>query len=211
VSILPAPTQALADGPDRRAVLWRCPDQVPQDLGPTVAALGQFDGVHRGHRRLVAEARKRAHQLGVSSGVVTFDRHPATVLSPRQAPSALTELDEKFERLEECGVDFVLALPLDAQLLQTSAADFARGLLMGTLQCRSVVVGSNFRFGHRAAGTPTTLTELGRSCGLDVVVMRLLEHDGLPVSSTRSGPRSPGAGSAWQGSCSAGITRWTRW
>lgn len=175
----------LDEGPDWSAKLWRNPDQITRDLGPTVVTIGHFDGVHRGHRRLVAEAQTRGHRLGVATGAVTFDRHPATVLSPGSEPPALTDPREKIARLLGCGADFVLALRLSAQFLQTSPEDFVRELLVKRLQSRSVVVGSNFRFGHRAAGNPAPLAELGRPSGLEVVRMALLEHAGRPVSSTR--------------------------
>ncbi|SCL27344.1 riboflavin kinase / FMN adenylyltransferase [Micromonospora rhizosphaerae] len=175
----------LDEGPDWSARLWRNPDQIPGHLGPTVVTIGHFDGVHRGHRRLVAEAQTRGHRLGVATVVVTFDRHPATVLSPGSEPPALTDLHGKMARLVGCGADFVLALPLSVQFLETSPEDFVRELLVERLQSRSVVVGSNFRFGHRAAGSPATLAELGRPSGLEVVRMGLLEHAGRPVSSTR--------------------------
>ncbi|GAY11055.1 FAD synthetase family protein [Pseudonocardia sp. N23] len=153
--------------------------------GPSVVAIGQFDGVHMGHRRLVAEAVRRADRLGVPAGAVTFDRHPAAVLAPDREPATLTGLDEKAELLASCGVDFVLALPLSPDLLRTSAADFVTDLLAGALDCRAVVVGTNFRFGHRAAGDPALLGELGRSHGMDVVVADLVDVAGRPVSSTR--------------------------
>ncbi|ODV02009.1 MAG: hypothetical protein ABT15_26565 [Pseudonocardia sp. SCN 73-27] len=154
-------------------------------VGPSVVAIGQFDGVHLGHRRLVAEAVRRADRLGVPAGALTFDRHPAAVLAPDREPPTLTGLDEKAALLTSCGVDFVLALPVSAELLRTSSADFVTGLLAGTLGCRAVVVGTNFRFGHRAAGDPALLRDLGRSHGIEVAVSDLLGVAGQPVSSTR--------------------------
>jgi riboflavin kinase/FMN adenylyltransferase len=150
-----------------------------------VVAIGQFDGVHLGHRRLVAEAVRRAERLGVPAGAVTFDRHPAAVLAPGREPPTLTGLDEKSALLASCGVDFVLALPVSAEFLRTSAADFVSGVLADTLGCRAVVVGTNFRFGHRAAGDPALLRDLGRGHGIDVCVSDLLDVAGQPVSSTR--------------------------
>ncbi|RTL66392.1 MAG: cytidyltransferase [Pseudonocardiaceae bacterium] len=153
--------------------------------GPPVVAIGQFDGVHLGHRRLVAEAVRRADRLGVPAGAVTFDRHPAAVLAPDREPPTLTGLEEKAALLASCGVDFVLALPVSAELLRTSAAGFVAGLLAGALGCRAVVVGANFRFGHRAAGDPALLRDLGRGHGIEVAVSDLVGVAGQPVSSTR--------------------------
>jgi riboflavin kinase / FMN adenylyltransferase len=150
-----------------------------------VVAIGHFDGVHRGHRRLVDEARRRAAGAGVATGVITFDRHPAALLSPANEPPALTGLEEKASLLSDCGVDVVVALPLSGPLLRTGPAAFVDAVLGDTLQVHSVVVGSNFRFGHRASGDPALLKKLAGPHGIDVLAMDLLDRGGGPVSSTR--------------------------
>jgi riboflavin kinase / FMN adenylyltransferase len=150
-----------------------------------VVAIGHFDGVHRGHRQLVGEARRRAEEAGVATGVITFDRHPAALLSPANQPPALTGLEEKASLLSDCGVDVVVALPLSGPLLRTAPAAFVDAVLGDTLHVRSVVVGSNFRFGHRAAGDPALMRQLAGPRGIDVLAMDLLDRGGGPVSSTR--------------------------
>ncbi|MGD9986325.1 adenylyltransferase/cytidyltransferase family protein [Pseudonocardia sp.] len=160
-------------------------DELPPALRGGIVAIGQFDGVHRGHRELVSRARRRADELSVAAGVVTFSRHPASLLRPLEEPPSLCTLQDKVEMLVDCGADFVIALPVSAQLLQTPPADFVTTTLLRDLQARSIVVGANFRFGHKAAGDAGLLREIGRAHGTDVVIVDLLDVDEGPVSSTR--------------------------
>ncbi|MFD9667356.1 hypothetical protein ACFWAY_38110 [Rhodococcus sp. NPDC059968] len=127
----------------------------------------------------------RATTLGLLVGAVTFDRHPSTILSPGRQPAVLTSLDRKFGLLADCGLDFVLALPMSPFLLQTSAEDFATDLLATRLRARSVSVGANFRYGYRAAGNTSTLDATGRRLGFEARKVDLLNIAGGPVSSTR--------------------------
>jgi riboflavin kinase / FMN adenylyltransferase len=154
-------------------------------LGPAAVAIGQFDGVHRGHRRLIAECRRRAARDGLASGVVTFADHPAALLAPERAPALLSTTSERIALLAGCGVDFVLVLPLTERLLRTSAGDFVEKMLIRDLAVRAVVVGRNFRFGHRASGDPDLLARLGRRHGMESFPLELVDDAGLPVSSTR--------------------------
>ena len=165
--------------------VWRDIEDIPADLGPTALAIGQFDGVHRGHQRLVLDAQLRGARLGVPVGAVTFDRHPATLLPGARQPVILTAAERKFSLLAGMGLDFVLALPMSVALLNTSPHDFAVDLLSGRLRAVSAAVGSNFRYGHRAAGDVSTLTAIGRRLGFEVGGIDLLNIDGAPVSSTR--------------------------
>ncbi|MEU7632834.1 bifunctional riboflavin kinase/FAD synthetase [Nocardia sp. NPDC049220] len=179
------PARPSSDRRPSRQTLWRRAEDVPADLGPTVVAIGHFDGVHRGHQRLLADAEHRARALGLPVGAVTFDRHPATILTPGRQPAVLTGPDRKFELLAHCGLDFVLALPMNLPLLTTSAEDFATDLLATRLRVRSVSVGENFRYGYRAAGDISTLHATGRRLGFEAHKVDLLTIDGSPVSSTR--------------------------
>jgi riboflavin kinase/FMN adenylyltransferase len=175
----------MATGCLSPGTVWRDIEDIPADLGPTVLAIGQFDGVHRGHQRLVLDAQLHAARLGVPVGAVTVDQHPATLLSTASQPAILTASEHKFSLLAALGLDFVLALPMSVALLNTSARDFAVELLAGRLHAVSASVGSNFRYGHRAAGDVSTLTAIGRRLGFDVGGVDLLNIDGAPVSSTR--------------------------
>jgi riboflavin kinase / FMN adenylyltransferase len=158
---------------------------VPEDLGPTVATVGMFDGVHRGHRALLDRVVAEAAARGVPAAAVSFDRHPLTVLRPGSEPPLLTTLDRKVELLGEAGMEVVLVLEFTRELSEVTAEAFAAEVLFDRLAARAVVVGENFRFGHKAAGDPALLAELGRARGVEVVAVPLHADGGQVVSSTR--------------------------
>jgi len=150
-----------------------------------VVTVGMFDGVHRGHRALLDRVAAEAAARGLPAGAVTFDRHPLEVLRPEAKPPLLTTLDRKVALLGAAGMDFVLVLAFTEELSQVTAEAFAREVLMEGVGARAVVVGDNFRFGHKAAGDPALLAELGRPRGVAVVAVPLHADGGEPVSSTR--------------------------
>jgi len=158
---------------------------VPPGHGPSVVTVGMFDGVHRGHRALLDRVAAEAAARGLPAGAVTFDRHPLEVLRPEAKPPLLTTLDRKVALLGAAGMDFVLVLAFTEELSQVTAEAFAREVLMDGVGARAVVVGDNFRFGHKAAGDPALLAELGRPRGVAVVAVPLHADGGEPVSSTR--------------------------
>ena len=158
---------------------------VPADHGPSVVTVGMFDGVHRGHRALLDRVAAEAAARGLPAGAVTFDRHPLEVLRPEAKPPLLTTLDRKVALLGAAGMDFVLVLAFTEELSQVTAEAFAREVLMDGVGARAVVVGDNFRFGHKAAGDPALLAELGRPRGVEVVAVPLHADGGETVSSTR--------------------------
>jgi riboflavin kinase / FMN adenylyltransferase len=158
---------------------------VPGDLGPTVATIGMFDGVHRGHRALLDRVAAEAAARRIPAAAVTFDRHPLAVLRPGSEPPLLTTLDRKVELLGEAGMDVVLVLEFTRELSEVPAEAFATEVLFDALSARAVVVGENFRFGHKAAGDPPLLAELGRHRGVAVVAVSLHAHGDEVVSSTR--------------------------
>ena len=142
--------------------IWRSLDEVP-DVGRTVVTVGNFDGVHLGHQHVVARAREVAHELGDLPVVaVTFDPHPIAVLRPEHAPPTLTTLEVRAELLAAAGVDDLLVVPFSREVAAWPPERFVTDILVGALRARAVVVGANFRFGARAAGDLSTLTELGR-------------------------------------------------
>ena len=146
--------------------LWRDLDEVPGagDLGRTVVTIGNFDGVHRGHRAVVRRAREVADRVGVDRVVaVTFDPHPFAVLRPDHAPVQLTTVDERATLLAEAGIDDVLAVPFTTELAAWSPERFVVDILVETLHAAAVVVGANFRFGRKASGDTRTLADLGRT------------------------------------------------
>ena len=158
---------------------------VPGDLGPTVVTVGMFDGVHRGHRALLDRVAAEADARGVPAAAVTFDRHPLAVLRPGSEPPLLTTLDRKVELLGEAGVEAVLVLEFTRELSEVGAEAFAAEVLFDALAARSVVVGENFRFGHRQRGDPALLADLGHRRGIEVVAVPLHAQGDQVVSSTR--------------------------
>jgi riboflavin kinase / FMN adenylyltransferase len=158
---------------------------VPDGLGPTVVTVGMFDGVHRGHRALLDRVVAEAAAREVPAAAVTFDRHPLTVLRPGSEPPLLTTLDRKVELLGQAGMAVVLVLEFTRELSQVPAETFATEVLFDALAARAVVVGENFRFGHKAAGDPDLLAALGRPRGIEVVAVPLHAQGDQVVSSTR--------------------------
>ncbi|HYN55606.1 MAG TPA: bifunctional riboflavin kinase/FAD synthetase, partial [Motilibacterales bacterium] len=168
--------------------VWRGCDEVPSDLAATAVTIGAFDGVHRGHRILLDRAVAAAAG-GLLPVAVTFDPHPLSVIRPDMAPPLLTSMAHRLELFEEEGIGGVLIIQFTPELAAESAERFASRVLAGTLNSRHVVVGRNFRFGHRAAGDVALLTELGRELGFDVTVVDLEPLEALEaVSDTAEGP-----------------------
>ena len=148
-------------------------------------ALGTFDGVHAGHRAVIGRAVELAKVRGLTSCVVTFDRHPLSVVDPTRVPRLLTSNEEKIRLIAELGPDELIMLPFTEELAALSPADFCAGLLAGLLQARAVVVGENFNFGARGAGDAAQLRACGAAHGYDVEVCRLVTEHGEAISSTR--------------------------
>ena len=145
--------------------IWRSFDDVPRDLGRTVAVIGNFDGVHLGHRHVLRRAREIADERGLTVVAVTFDPHPMAVLRPEHAPTTLTAMEVRAELLAGAGADHVLAVPFDRTIAAWSPQEFAERVLVETLGAAAVVVGANFRFGNRASGDVATLVEIGAGLG----------------------------------------------
>ncbi len=151
---------------------------------PSVVSVGFFDGVHRGHQTIIRRAAKAAADEGVRSAVVTFDRHPMEVVKPGSQPKLLMTPRRRAAALAEQGVDLVVVLSFDDELRHRSPAAFVDLVAAGALRARRVVVGVNFRFGHKAAGDLATLAELGPMRGFTAEGVSLLELDGTVISST---------------------------
>lgn len=161
-------------------VVWRAPTEVPAELGRTVVTIGVFDGVHRGHRVVLDRAVAVARGLRVPVVAVTFDPNPMAVLRPDAAPPALTTLPRRVELLTNAGADYVLVLPFDKTRAQQAPEDFVADVLVGSLAAQAVVVGADFRFGHRAAGDVRLLETLGPEHDFTV-------HPVEPVGDERTG------------------------
>ena len=153
----------------------------------SVVTVGEYDGVHRGHRTVVAEMHRMAAERGCATAVVTFDRHPATVVRPESAPLLLCDLDHKLELLAETGVDYTLVVEFTEEQAQVSAETFARQILVDCLQARAVIVGADFHFGKGRRGNVETLRVVGDECGYEVVGLPLVKQltgEGEVISST---------------------------
>lgn len=140
---------------------WHGLDEVPADWGRSVVTIGVFDGVHRGHARIVRAAAERARERGLRSVVVTFEPHPDEIVRPGGHPPLLTTAHRRVELLEELGSDAVLVVPFTAEQSQEPADEFVRRVLVDGLSAEHVIVGADFRFGHRARGNVALLAELG--------------------------------------------------
>jgi riboflavin kinase/FMN adenylyltransferase len=161
-------------------------DALERPLGPGVATVGTFDGVHRGHRLLIDRAIGEAERLQVASVAVTWDRHPKSVVPDAAAPPLLTSIERKVELLARSGVDIVLVLPLDEELRQWSPERFVADVFVGALGAQAVIVGSDWRFGHRAAGDVGLLGDLGRTAGFRVITVDRHGETADEASSTRA-------------------------
>ncbi len=157
---------------------------MPTGWGRSVVTVGVFDGVHRGHQQLIGRAVARGRERGLPTVVVTFDPHPAELVRPGSHPARLTSLSRRADLVAELGVDAFCVLPFTAELSRMDPAEFAHEVLVDRLHAAAVVVGDNFRFGHRAAGDLKTLTKLGERFGFAVEGLDLITDDGVTFSST---------------------------
>lgn len=157
---------------------------LPADFGPCAVTIGVFDGVHRGHRALARRVVEIAKASDLRPVVVTFDRHPVELISPKHAPKLLTSLDERAERFAEVGVDALVALTFDEALRQLPPEGFVRDILVDGIGARHVVIGANFKFGKDQSGTIETLNDLSKVEGFGVTIFALQMDDDEIVSSS---------------------------
>ena len=168
-----------------RMKVFRHLDELPRELGPTIVSVGNFDGVHLAHQKVVAEIVRRARAIHGASMVVTFDPHPMRVLRPDVAPRLLTPTPIKLRLLEATGVDAVLLLPFTRDLSLMTPLEFVEQVIVRGLHAREVHEGFNFHFGHRAQGNVERLAEFGREFGFEVMIYPALTIRGEVVSSSR--------------------------
>jgi riboflavin kinase/FMN adenylyltransferase len=149
-----------------------------------VATIGVFDGVHRGHAEIIRAAVELAHERALPSVLLTFVPHPSEVVRPGSHPPVLTSLVRRAELVEQLGIDVFCALPFTLQFSQLAPAEFAHRALVDQLHASAVVVGENFRFGHKAAGDVALLQQLGQRFGFNAEGIPLLRDGGTPISAT---------------------------
>jgi riboflavin kinase / FMN adenylyltransferase len=175
-------------------------EDFPAGLRGGALTIGNFDGVHRGHREIIRRLKAAASRVAGPAVVFTFDPHPALLLRPREAPPPLTWIDRKAELLAELGVDAVLACPTTEALLQLSWQDFFDRIIREGLGAAAVVEGSNFRFGHNRGGDVASLAARCHAAGMAFESVAVLEQSAATVSSSRIREliRTGGVGAARQ-------------
>ncbi|HXA79411.1 MAG TPA: bifunctional riboflavin kinase/FAD synthetase [Candidatus Acidoferrales bacterium] len=150
----------------------------------TAVTIGNFDGVHLGHQQILRTVLARARQSDTLAAVLTFYPHPARVLRPAEAPALLETLEQRLAAIDATGVDAAFVARFDAEFANVAAEDFVRRFLLDTMGAQTVLVGGNFRFGHRGAGDIKLLGEFGQRWGFDVEIVPPVIENGVVVSST---------------------------
>ncbi|MBB5341817.1 riboflavin biosynthesis protein RibF [Tunturiibacter gelidoferens] len=158
---------------------------IPADFGPSIATIGNFDGVHRGHQWVIAEVVAQARAENVRSIAITFDPHPARVIRPESSQPLITPLPQKLELLAATGIDAVLVLPFTTELSHMTARTFATEVLKDALHVTQLHEGENFRFGYQAEAGIESLEALGRELGFSVRVYAPRHLRGETISSSR--------------------------
>jgi riboflavin kinase/FMN adenylyltransferase len=150
---------------------WYALEDIPSDLGPTVVTLGNFDGVHRGHREVLARVVREAASRGATPVAVTFEPHPVAVLHPERAPAMIMSLEQRLDALESVGLAAVLVLEFTREFAQQTPEEFVEGTFVDGLKAVAVVVGKDTRFGVRNSGDVETLRSLGAQHGFEVLAL----------------------------------------
>ncbi len=150
-----------------------------------MVTIGNFDGVHLAHQKLLRRVVETARPLGAAATALTFEPHPLKILAPEQAPQPLTPLHQKIRLMEKEGIDFLVVLPFNQELAHLSPAEFVRSILVEKFRVAAVHVGPNFRFGYRRSGDVNVLANLARQEDFTLEVLRNLQVRGKRVSSSR--------------------------
>ncbi len=164
--------------------IYRSLPEVPADFGPSALTIGNFDGVHAGHRRLFRRVRATAAARGLKASVLTFDPHPTRIVAPERSPRLMTTPEQRTALMAEEGIEQVLILPFDDAVAHLSPEEFANQILVRKLGARAVLVGDNFHFGFRQAGNAQVLTELGKRSGFTTEIVPAVLLRGRMVSSS---------------------------
>jgi riboflavin kinase / FMN adenylyltransferase len=163
---------------------WQGLDEVPAGWGDSVVTIGEFDGVHCGHQSIVARAARLGRERGLPVVVVTFDPHPDEVIRPGSHPPILSSARRRAELLAGLGVDAVCVLPFTLEFSRLDPDEFVRAVLVERLHAAAVVVGEDFKFGHKAAGDVQLIGKLGEKYEYTTEGLPLLDRDGVTISST---------------------------
>ena len=164
--------------------LYRSMSEVPADFGPSALTIGNFDGLHAGHRHILARVREIAEDQQLKPSLLSFNPHPMMVVAPERAPRLMTLPDERCELMREQGIQQVVILPFTAEVARLSPEEFVEQMLVKSLGARAVIVGENFRFGHKRAGDTRLLASLGKRLGFALEVIRPVSWRRVRVSSS---------------------------
>jgi riboflavin kinase/FMN adenylyltransferase len=186
--------------PAREIPVYQDLEDIPEDTGPCVAAIGNFDGVHAGHQEVLSAVVREAREKGLRAIAISFDPHPERFLRPRQAPLLISSLDERLRLLAATGVDAIVVLPFGPTLAGMPGEEFVRDILIEILGIRMLHEGENFRFGYHAECDVVDLIDFGARFGFDVHLHSPVRVHGLEVSS-----------SAIRALVAAGDVRRARW
>ncbi len=167
-----------------RLRIFRSLAEARQGFAPSVVTIGNFDGVHAGHRELMRRTARLAQELGAKPSALTFHPHPSTVVAPERVPRLLSTPDERCALMAAEGIDQVLIMPFDETISHLSPEEFFRQILREALGAKAVVVGENFRFGYRQAGGVEDLRRLAEQDGVRAEIVPLLVRRGVRVSSS---------------------------
>jgi riboflavin kinase / FMN adenylyltransferase len=164
--------------------IYRSVHELPSDFGPSAVTIGNFDGVHFGHRQILRRVKSIAGERGLQPSVLTFDPHPTRIVAPDRTPPLLTVPERRALLMEEEGIAQVVILPFTPELALWTPEQFVQRLLVEAMKARAVLVGDNFRFGHKAAGNVAVLTELGKRLGFTTEIVPAISCRGRVVSSS---------------------------
>jgi riboflavin kinase/FMN adenylyltransferase len=164
--------------------IFRSSAEVPETFGPSIVTIGNFDGVHVGHRQIMRHVVALARERGSIPTVLTFDPHPARVLAPERAPKLLMTMGQRLRGMEAEGIEAVFSIPFSIEFAKWTPEEFVERILAGALNARVVLVGEDFRFGYRQEGNLDTLRELGERCGFTLEAVPGIVRRGERISST---------------------------
>jgi riboflavin kinase/FMN adenylyltransferase len=161
--------------------IWNDPTEVPEDFGPSVVTIGNFDGVHRGHQQVLSQLIRTARLNNAKSVAVTFDPHPALVHRPESAPELIMGLEDKLQALGELGLDAILVMKYSLELASLTPEEFVGSVLVDSLHASHVVIGHDTRFGKGNSGDLNTMQELGEKFGFEVLIISEFGSEGFPL------------------------------
>jgi riboflavin kinase / FMN adenylyltransferase len=161
--------------------IWNDPTEVPEDFGPSVVTIGNFDGVHRGHQQVLSQLIRTARLNSAKSVAVTFDPHPALIHRPESAPELIMGLHDKLQALGELGLDAILVMKYSLELASLTPEEFVGSVLVDSLHASHVVIGHDTRFGKGNSGDLNTMQDLGEKFGFEVLVISEFGSEGFPL------------------------------